>query len=249
MVEYIKSSGGYFYKVYKNGEKKRISKEDYFKHIKKIGKGSSLSVPQKDLEYISKSKEDILKELKKKGKYEEWKQKGSYYGWLLSRNSNESYVTYKNLNGDNVKVTNVLKEFDPKEHNVAVFDFVLEVPSYVSYATFVPQGTFNIVENNNTPDLYTYGLASCSALVMDIGNKKFMAHLDAETNIIPIKNAIQETITKQKIDIKNIYPTIYEGSLYSENAVEKAKNICKQLNIPIDNIQYDDVSLMTYVSI
>lgn len=35
MVEYLKTKKGYFYKLLKNGEKKRISREEYIKKIKK----------------------------------------------------------------------------------------------------------------------------------------------------------------------------------------------------------------------
>jgi hypothetical protein len=34
MVEYLKTKKGYFYKLKKNGEKKRISQEEYNKKIK-----------------------------------------------------------------------------------------------------------------------------------------------------------------------------------------------------------------------
>jgi hypothetical protein len=34
MIEYIKSKKGYYYKLLKNGEKKRISQEEYNKKIK-----------------------------------------------------------------------------------------------------------------------------------------------------------------------------------------------------------------------
>ena len=33
-MKYIKSKGGYFYKEYKNGKKKRVSKEEFMKHKK-----------------------------------------------------------------------------------------------------------------------------------------------------------------------------------------------------------------------
>jgi hypothetical protein len=65
MVEYLKTKKGYFYKLLKNGEKKRISREEYIKKIKKIGGGGE-RIEDEDIMY----KDDlvcILKPNVKKG--------------------------------------------------------------------------------------------------------------------------------------------------------------------------------------
>lgn len=243
MVEYIKSSGGYFYKVYKNGEKKRISKEEYHKKIKIVGKGSSFSLPQKKVEYNLKSEQEIIEELKNKKKYDEWVKKGSHYGWLLPEDSTEKHFIWKDVDGKEVKVITVFKEFNREQNIVPVFEFVrgVEDPSYVK------QGTFKIVNNNET--LQTSGLASCSALVMEIGNKKFMTHLDALTNIEHIIEALKKTIQEQKINISTIKATIYAGLIYSNMTIQKANEICAALNISKENITTEYVCLMDYVNI
>lgn len=55
MVEYVKTQKGYFYKLYKNGEKKRISREEYGKKIKKITGGTE-PIKDKDIKY----KDDLV---------------------------------------------------------------------------------------------------------------------------------------------------------------------------------------------
>ena len=54
----IKSKGGYFYKIYKNGKKKRISKDDY---TKLKSKSKKLKVKPKKNKIKSKVKKHILK--------------------------------------------------------------------------------------------------------------------------------------------------------------------------------------------
>ncbi len=56
-MKYIQSEKNYFYKLYNNGKKKRISFEIY-------QKGG-----------IGKSEEQIIKELKDAGKYDDWVKK------------------------------------------------------------------------------------------------------------------------------------------------------------------------------
>ena len=74
----------------------------------------------------------------------------------------------------------------------------------------VDQGKFVIVEKNQT--LTTAGLFTCVGFGMIIGNKKFMAHVDATTNIEPIILAIKRTVEEEGIDnskITNI--NVWEG--------------------------------------
>ena len=51
----IKSKGGYFYKIYKNGKKKRISKDEYIKIIKK-NKTKNLTKKMSSNKYLQKSR-------------------------------------------------------------------------------------------------------------------------------------------------------------------------------------------------
>lgn len=108
-----------------------------------------------------------------------------------------------------------------------------------SNSIHVDQSTFKIVGNDEK--ISTYGLATCSALTMQIGNKKIMAHLDASMKINPIINAINSEITNQNIDATTLFPIIYSGGLHSELTLEKARNICKSVNIPEENLQISNV--------
>lgn len=60
----------------------------------------------------------------------------------------------------------------------------------------VPQASFTI-QPVETPVL-TYGLATCTAVSMVIGTKRFLAHIDAETDVMPMVLAIVETIKAEK---------------------------------------------------
>lgn len=50
MVEYLKTKKGYFYKLKKNGEKKRVSQEEYNKKNKKVG-GDGEPIDKSDILY------------------------------------------------------------------------------------------------------------------------------------------------------------------------------------------------------
>jgi hypothetical protein len=46
----------------------------------------------------------------------------------------------------------------------------------------VNQGEWRMKTTNGTK-MYTFGLTTCTALGFTIGNKEFLAHIDAETNV------------------------------------------------------------------
>jgi hypothetical protein len=60
----------------------------------------------------------------------------------------------------------------------------------------VPQASFTI-QPREVPVL-TYGLATCTVLSMVIGTKRFLAHIDAEMDVMPLILAIVETIKAEK---------------------------------------------------
>lgn len=114
--------------------------------------------------------------------------------------------------------------------------------------SMVNQGKFKIIGEKDGP-LMTSGLATCSGLAMKIGSKRFLAHLDAITKIKPIIEAIQKEINSEGVRPK--YTIIYAGGGFgnatSEYTVKMAKDICKQLGIPeneiiiMDKCFWDDV--------
>lgn len=90
MVEYLKTKKGYFYKLKKNGEKKRISQEEYNKKNKtrknkKMIGGAGEPIKESDIMY----KDDLVCILKPEVK------KGIIIGRIL-RNQ-KKWVVYVNL--------------------------------------------------------------------------------------------------------------------------------------------------------
>jgi hypothetical protein len=238
MVEYLKTKKGYFYKLNKNGEKKRISQEEYNKknktrkNIKMIGGG--------------KKEQEIIDELKEKGKFEEWKKLGSYFGLTSNTSKLKDFMVrpyrYFNIDGEIVSVSMINKNYVDKTDvdNIAVFKQILEEdPTHVDPSKYrLEEGT-----------LSTSGLATCTGLAMIIGTKKFMTHLAATTPIEPIIDAIKKEIFTENINPELLKPFIYAGFIHSDVTLQKAKDICLLLGIPEKNYKVSYVSMMDRVSI
>lgn len=238
MVKYLKSKKGYYYKLKKNGEKRRISKKSYNlknktrKNKKIIGGG--------------KTETEIETELREKGKYDEWVRLGSYYGLTSDTLKAPVFLNrrykYYDVDGNIVDVSMVQKGFRPDVDNIAVFEqFVERDP------TFVRQTEHRIV--NNTETLSTAGLATCTGLAMNIGTKKFMTHLDAVTSINNIIRAINQVIEEQHINPETLNPIIYVGNLDTNITLQKAKDICSSVGIPEKNYDIQYVCMFDRVKI
>lgn len=107
-MKYIKSKGGYFYKEYTNGKKKRISKEEFMKHNKKSKKKSLKKYKMKGgeppkLEYINNTQniyypiysvEDFLKAIYTKEKLTTYKQNFNNLENDITLDKNEPLRTY-----------------------------------------------------------------------------------------------------------------------------------------------------------
>ena len=238
MVEYLKTKKGYFYKLKRNGEKKRISQEEYNKknktrrNKKMIGGGKTF--------------QEIIDELKAKGKYDEWIKLGGRFG-LTSDTLRAPFFlvrphTYYNVDGEPVNVSMVTSVYDqrPCIDNIAVFDQLI-----VKDPTHVDQSKYRIEKGT----LSTSGLATCTGLAMILGTKKFMTHLDANTPIEPIIRAIQLEISTEGINPALLQPFIYAGSLDSSITVQKARGICFSVGIPEKNYQVLHVCMSDKVSI
>ena len=177
---------------------------------------------------------EIIQELTRKGKYDEWVSHGSYFG--KTGKSTREYKYY-DMNGDIINVSSVSKTYT--DFNIPVFK------QYVVYdPTFVKQATYKIVSTSE--ELTTSGLATCCGLAI-IGDKKFLAHLDTTIdNEIPKLDdyhayyetlAIKLTLYDRKMVrvLRNTFQTakatIYAGNLYSYLSVKKAKLICSMAGI------------------
>tara|TARA_Y100000389_G_C17284375_1_gene424648 strand:- start:42 stop:758 length:717 start_codon:yes stop_codon:yes gene_type:complete len=238
MVEYLQTKKGYFYKFKKNGEKKRISRKEYNKKNK--------TRKNKKMFGGGRTEQEIIEELKTKGKYDEWVSLGSKFGLtsntLRARFFLDRPYMYYDVDGKLVNVSMVQNTYRPDVDNIAVFK-----QHYVKDPTHVDQSKYRIV--NSSEELSTAGLATCTGLAMIIGTKKFMTHLDANTPIGPIISAIDEIIATEGIVADSLKPIIYAGSLDSSLTLEKAKEICSKVGIPETNYNIEYVCMKRKVRI
>jgi hypothetical protein len=194
-----------------------------------------------------KSEQEIIDELKSKGKYKQWEDSGRYFGLTSETLKMPTFknrpLRHYNVDGEIVNVSLIQKEYRPDLDNIAVFEGIYkkegEDPSYVE------QDTYKIV--NSTDKLTTSGLASCAGLTMIIGTKKFMAHLDATTLISDMIDDIKKIISEEHINPEDLRPTIYIGYFDSDTALKKATDICSSLGIPEQNYKIESVCMMTTV--
>ena len=122
-MKLIQSEKNYFYKLYKNGKKKRISFEIY-------QKGG-----------LGKSEEELIQELKDAGKYDEWFKKGHCYGIPIRGNRNRNIISrniisngkfsptdyeYTIMDGSIRKFSTIVSSYQNGQINIPVFDFVFE---------------------------------------------------------------------------------------------------------------------------
>jgi hypothetical protein len=240
MDEYLKTKKGYFYKLKKNGEKKRISRKEFNKKNK----------TRKNKKMIGggRTEQDIIDELKTKGKYDEWIRLGRRFGqtsYTLGENAKVFSVRpymYYDVDGKIVNVSTTAKTYRSDVDNIAVFE-----PHIVKDPTNVDQSEYRIVDVSES--LSTSGLATCTGLAMIIGTKKFMTHLDASTPIDPIISAIKKIIATEGIAAGSLKPIIYAGDIDYYLTLEKAKEICSRVGIPERNYNIKYVSMMERVRI
>ena len=208
---------------------------------------------------------ELIQELTKKGKYDEWVSYGSYFGQTSHIFDIKQYKYY-DMDGDIISVSRVSKFYRRDVLNTPVFkQYYVKDPSYVTQATY----RFNSISE----ELSTSGLATCCGLAIMLRDKKFLAHLDTS-----MKNKIASHITKSyyesldikltsydrdmvdilkkevekevKNEVKNEVPnpikaTIYAANiysnLYSDLSVKKAKKICAMVGITDITMVYVDM--------
>ena len=111
----------------------------------------------------------------------------------------------------------------------------------------IKQGKYLIAKN--TDILTTAGLATCTALGMRFGDEKFLAHIDAHTEIEPMIDHIKTTL-------KNLNATVTEAHIWSGSGIiegimcdstlttTKAKSILTVLDVSNPHIpDYDVIHL------
>ena len=196
-----------------------------------------------------------IDELKEIGKYDEWVSKGCYFG-CISQPPKPCVYIYTDIYNKNIGVNQVSKTYKTEHICFPVFNFIgkgtmNDLPDYlmenVPIKTLVEQGKFIITNKKET--LVTCGLATCVGFGMIIGNKKFMAHIDANTHIEPIIRAIDDSIKEQEINNNEIaHINIWEGILDPHrHAYKKVSKILEKLNIPQTSIIEEKVCFMKEV--
>ena len=241
MVEYLKTKKGYFYKLKKNGEKKRISREEFNKKNK----------TRKNKKMIGggRTEQEIIHELKTKEKWDEWISLGGRFGQTSYTLGEEAEIflhrpyMFYDVDGKIVNVSTTASNYRSDVDNIAVFKAHI-----VKDPTNVDQSEYRIVDKSET--LSNTGLATCTALAMIIGAKKFMTHLDATTPIDPIIFVIGQIIATERIAAGSLKPIIYTGCIVSSLTLKKAIDICSGVGIPETNYNIrKDVDMMERVYI
>ena len=105
-MKLIQSEKNYFYKLYKNGKKKRISFEIY-------QKGG-----------VGKSEKKLIQELKDSGKYDEWVEKGHMYGIIKRGNKTNRVYEYTLIDGSTRKFSDISRIYKNEHVNIPIFDIV-----------------------------------------------------------------------------------------------------------------------------
>jgi hypothetical protein len=175
-----------------------------------------------------KSKQEIIRELKEAGKYEEWVKKRHLYGIILP-NLPLNYE-YTVMDGSIRKFSTITKSYLEGQINTPVFDFI------GSNSNYIGQGSFKIVPNSRR--LNTFGMSTCSGLTMKLGNKKFLSHIDAITDTSEMISAIQKCLRKQELttsDISNV--KIYRGPQNSNRSYEIILKLLERLSISQNKIE------------
>lgn len=172
-----------------------LSKNNYDAYIHKIGKVPVYNVSRKSMSYLKPNRAYLFGRNKTKNKY--IVHKGNMKGILVAP--------------ENISLTKVQEHTQCKRCKRETYKLSPnEVMSIVSEKNsnalqnhnYVNQNTWKIRTLNNTK-LYTYGLASCTALGFTMGSKKFLTHLSSETDIEPIIDDILKQSTRITY-IKNI---------------------------------------------
>ena len=210
-MKLIQSEKNYFYKLYKNGNKKRISFETY-------QKGG-----------LGKSEQKLKKELEDAGKYDEWV-KRHLYGITMRGNSNRRFYEWTLMDGSTRKFSSITESYGDGQINTPVFDLVGSISNYVG------QGSFKIVPNSRR--LNTFGMSTCSGLTMKLGNQKFLSHIDAITDTSEMLSAIHDCLIKQELttsDISNV--KIYRGPQNSNRSNQIIHELLESLSIPQNKIE------------
>ena len=187
---------------------------------------------------VRKSLESIISELFEKGKYEDWVSKGSYFTYRSSKLKIPFRYKFIDMNGKVISGQMQSKEYrSDLEENIPIFGQVFKKDP-----NFVNQGKFRIASISGR--LTTAGLATCSGLSMTVGRRKFLTHLDANTDIQPMISSLLDLIKTEGVHPTNV--NIYPGNLDSIITEQKAKDIITGIGTDLHSINiHRDTCMLT----
>jgi hypothetical protein len=172
---------------------------------------------------------EIIGELKRRNRHAEWVKCGGLFGLTSDTLQAKIFLVrpfkYYDINGNIVNVSMVQSTYRVDVDNIPVFRQVVQKdPHFVDVDKFKFCSLLQF--------LSTSGLATCCALSMIIGDKKFLAHITATTEAGPIVYHINKALHEQKLDktsIQNIQ--IFVGDLDTTYSLYKISSILNLLSI------------------
>lgn len=176
-----------------------------------------------------KTLEEIIAELKEKGKYEEWKAKGSKFTYKSSKIRFPMIHTFIDMDGNPIAGHMQGEYISEFEENIPIFGAILKEKGPGD----VGPKEYKIIGVDG--ELRTTGLGTCSSLSMIVGTQKFLAHLDAQTDIAPMILRLLELIKTEGATPTNI--KIYPGTLNSTITKQLAENIISGIGADLKKVR------------
>ena len=177
---------------------------------------------------------ESIDELKRRNRYDEWINHGAKFGLTSDTLKAKFFLVrpykYYNIDGNIVNVSMVQNTYRIDVDNIPVFQQVVEYdPNFVGVDKFK---FCSLLQS-----LSTAGLATCCALTMILGDKKFLGHITATTETGPILYHIRKILDDQKLDITSIRNIqIFIGDLDTTYSMYKISSILNLLNIDIKDV-------------
>lgn len=187
---------------------------------------------------------------------------GTYYG--LNRLTNKHIVDIGNgrgiaINSEDLEYLNNApsKSSQPCERckfvpakltEEELFTGIERKVNHILPNNYVEQDTFRLT--NSKRPLYTFGLATCSALSLHIGEKQFLTHLSSSTEIEPIIQALRAELATSSAPITNVKIFSGVGSNKTERIVlndpsqaslSLAFEILDALRVPRESVKVESV--------
>jgi len=166
----------------------------------------------------------------------------------------QSFVTFLNSSKSSLNKTCATCGRNPQKTTQA--DLLASLKNKKSL--HIPQNSYTI-QSKSIP-ITTTGLATCTALTMVIGDKRFFAHISALSDISLMLEAIVETIREQRVRPSEV--KVWLGLGGSSNnintfvrndptkySLDNVKKILSALEIPIESVEIEDTCFAEVVGV